>query len=194
MAENNIEQGEVVDDDDENEALKEIVNNEWMRGLEDCHQNRCKVALELWKEKDKLFTDRIDRKKKQSLDSQNEVYQLIGFYVVFQGVLVTAVAQSSLLHCNNTWTAALLSALASFVTVIGVTLKLGSVKELERTIGQEENTRSVMLHALILRRVFHSCLLPDSEPFMLYTYFADVGYVAIATLGRRREVQLRRVH
>lgn len=115
-----------------------------MRGLPDTNQNRCKVALGLWKEKDKLFTDRIGRKKKQSLDSQNEVYQLIRFYVVLQSALLTAVPQSSHLHCNSAWTATLLSSLASFVTVIGISLKLCSVRELERIIAGETITQMVM--------------------------------------------------
>lgn len=132
-----IEQGLV----EENEALEEIDNVLWIKNLPITKKNRCKEALESWEKKDKLFTSRIDRKRKQSSDFQNEVYQQIGFYSVFQGVLLTAVAQSSLLHCNNTWTAALLSSLASFVTIIGVILKLRSIKELENTIASEESTR-----------------------------------------------------
>lgn len=134
-----IEQGLV----EENEALEEIDNVLWIKNLPITKKNRCKEALESWEKKDKLFTSRIDRKRKQSSDFQNEVYQQIGFYSVFQGVLLTAVAQSSLLHCNNTWTAALLSSLASFVTIIGVILKLRSIKELENTIASEESTRRV---------------------------------------------------
>ena len=131
------------EEEEENEALEEIDNILWIKSLPITPQNRCNEALASWEKKDKLFTSRIDRKRKQSSDLQNEVYQLIGFYSVFQGVLLTAVAQSNLLHCNNTWTATLLSALASFVTVIGVLLKLRNIRSLEHTIANEELTRRV---------------------------------------------------
>jgi hypothetical protein len=137
------EGGEGGEDEEENEALDEIDNILWIKGLAITPENRCKEALKSWSKKDKLFTSRIDRKRKQSSDFQNEVYQLLGFYSVFQGVLLTAVAQSNLLHCDNAWTATLLSALASFVCIIGVLLKLRKIKELEHTIANEEHTRRV---------------------------------------------------
>lgn len=140
-----LEQGE------ENEALEEIENILWMKDLLNTRQNRCKEALESWGAKDSIFTIRIDRKRKQSSEFQNEVYQLLGFFSVFQGVLLTAVAQANLLHCNNTWTATLLSALASAVTVIGVILKLRKIKELESTIANEEITRRVNMSCASLQ-------------------------------------------
>lgn len=136
-----IEEGAEKD----NEALEEIDNVLWIKNKPITQQNRCREALTSWAQKDRLFSARIDRKRKQSADFQNEVYQLLGFYSVFQGVLLTAVAQSNLLHCNNTWTATLLSSLASFVTIIGVILKLRSIKELENTIASEESTRRALV-------------------------------------------------
>jgi hypothetical protein len=130
---------------EENEALEEIDNVLWIKNKPITHQNRCLEALESWAAKDQLFTSRIDRKRKQSSDFQNEVYQLIGFDSVFQGVLLTAVSQSNLLHCNNTWTATLLSALASFVTITGVFLKLRAIRGLEHTIAGEESTRRALV-------------------------------------------------
>lgn len=138
-----LEQG--LAEDDVNDALQEIDNVLWIKDLEINFKNRCQEALSSWAEKDKLFTSRIDRKRKQSSEFQNEVYQLVGYYSVFQGVLLTAVAQSNLLHCNNTWTACLLSSLASFVTVIGVILKLRSIKGLKDTIAGEEATRRILV-------------------------------------------------
>lgn len=103
-----------------------------------------KVALEHWEAKDKLFASRVEKKTKQSMSVRNEIYQLIGFYSVFQGVLLTAVAQSNLLHCNNWWSAFTLSALASFVTVFGVKQKFDTIWALEKTIATEDITRKVL--------------------------------------------------
>ncbi|KAG0556634.1 hypothetical protein M758_11G066600 [Ceratodon purpureus] len=105
-----------------------------------------KEALETWENLDTLFANRIDKKRKQSSSLRNEIYQLIGFYLVFQGVLMTAVAQSNLLTCHNWWTAFCLSLLASVVTVGGVIQKFFSVIALEKTISSESFTRTVCIN------------------------------------------------
>lgn len=120
-------------------AKMEIDNIIWIRKT-----RRHKVALEEWMKKDELFAARSDRKRKQSLSVKNEIYQLLGFYSVFQGVLLTAVAQSSLLHCNNWWTAFSLSALASCVTIGGFIHKFWIIWSLEITIHTENISRKVI--------------------------------------------------
>lgn len=99
-------------------------------------------AYREWQRKDELFASRIDKKKKQSASLRNEIYQLIGFYSVFQGVLLTAVAQSNMLHCHNWWTAFSLSLFASIVTIAGVIQKFRAVLALEKTIRNEADARS----------------------------------------------------
>jgi len=94
-----------------------------------------------WEKKDKLFATRIDKKKKQSNSLRNEIYQLIGFYSVFQGVLLTAVSQSNLLQCNNWLCAFFLSLFASMVTIAGVIQKFWAILALEKTIQNENHTR-----------------------------------------------------
>lgn len=121
-----------------------------------------KEAYETWQAKDVLFATRVDKKRKQSSSLMNEIYQLVGFYSVFQGVLLTAVAQSSLLHCDNWWTAFFLSLLASLVTVGGVIQKFLSVLSLEKTISNEEISRKDCI-----RRV--QSLLQKREKFQLRT-------------------------
>jgi hypothetical protein len=34
-------------------------------------------------------------------NAKNELYQLINFYIVFQGIVFTIVAQGNTLNCNN---------------------------------------------------------------------------------------------
>lgn len=122
----------------ENLAKLEIDNVIWIK-----RSRRHRVALEEWEKKDELFAQRVDRKRKQSLSVKNEIYQLIGFYSVFQGVLLTAVSQSNLLHCNNWWTAFFLSAFASIVCIAGVIQKFHTILGWEKTIRSEDNARKV---------------------------------------------------
>lgn len=136
--------------DELDEALDEIKNVLWIMGTEVSHQSCCKEALEVWQEKEALFTSRNDRRRKQISYCQTEIYQLVGFYSVFQGVLFTAVAQSTNLKCNNRWTVILLSALASVVIVIGVFLKLKSIKEFKDLIYDDEVFRRVQVLAFKL--------------------------------------------
>ncbi|KAG0607977.1 hypothetical protein M758_8G068400 [Ceratodon purpureus] len=98
-------------------------------------------AHNTWEAQDTLFASRIDKKKKQSSSLRNEIYQLFGFYSVFQGVLLTAVAQSSYLHCHNWWTAFFLSLLASVVSIGGIIQKFRAIVALEKTIKNEADTR-----------------------------------------------------
>lgn len=102
-----------------------------------------KKALAEWERKEKLFTSRVERKTKKVGNLKNEVYQSIGFFSVFQGVILTAVAQSNLLHCNNWWSPILLSVLASVVTIAGVTQKLLQVSSLQKTISSEKRALTV---------------------------------------------------
>lgn len=96
-----------------------------------------------WQRKDSLFAKRVDKKRLQSSSLRNEIYQLIGFYSVFQGVLLTAVAQSNMLLCYNMWTALSLSAFASVVTILAVVQKFIAIYSLEKTITSETISRKV---------------------------------------------------
>ncbi|KAG0607979.1 hypothetical protein M758_8G068600 [Ceratodon purpureus] len=184
--ERDIEQG--GEEEEENEALEEIDNILWVKGVQPTHANRCKEALKSWRRKDELFTSRIDRKRKQSSDFQNEVYQLLGFYSVFQGVLLTAVAQSNLLHCNNTWTATLLSALASFVCIIGVVLKLRKIRELEHTIANEELTRRALVSWQLRlwesgeKFDFKDAVAPKDQKGEQTSWWLNASFLAIAVV------------
>jgi hypothetical protein len=71
------------------------------------------------------------------------VYQLIGFFSVFQGVVLTAVSQSSLLYCHNKWSPIALSVLASVISTFGVIQKLNQINDLQRNVDQEERDFAV---------------------------------------------------
>jgi hypothetical protein len=101
-------------------------------------------AHKTWEAQDALFASRIDKKKEQSTSLRNEIYQLFGFYSVFQGVLLTAVAQSNFLYCHNWWSAFFLSLSASLVSIGGIIEKFLAVVALEKTIKNEADTRQVL--------------------------------------------------
>ena len=63
-----------------------------------------KEAFHLWGKTELVLQTRLDKATMQVNSVRNEVYQLIGFYTVFQGVILTAAAQSSVLKCHNWWT------------------------------------------------------------------------------------------
>jgi hypothetical protein len=110
------------------------------------HKTLCKVALEEWEKNAILFRNHIDKLKQESRNNRNEIYQVVGFFSAFQGLLFTAVAQSSLLHKNNRGYPLALSAIATVLTVIGVGQKNMQIREFKKTIKGEEPTRQVRTH------------------------------------------------
>lgn len=83
-----------------------------------------RLSLEEWENTMKMALTRIEFTETRGINAKNELYQLVGFYSVFQGVVLTAVALSSSLKCQTAWGPAALSAFASIVFIIGVHQKL----------------------------------------------------------------------
>ncbi len=104
-----------------------------------------KKGLEIWERDLHVQQKRIDRKEAQSNQIKNEVYQLVGFFIVFQGVLYTAVAQAQVLRCRNWPTVFVLSLLASAAAILGVSQKLSQIRALRRTIEKEQHMPKVTL-------------------------------------------------
>lgn len=94
-----------------------------------------KAALDEWDRTDKLYTERADRLEKRSGDLKNEIYQLVSFFTVLQGVVLTAVTQMAAVDfqfsCKKVWGPALLAGLAWFATSVGVYLKLRSIQDFD---------------------------------------------------------------
>ncbi|CAK9207927.1 unnamed protein product [Sphagnum troendelagicum] len=101
-------------------------------------------GLETWRNEVRVLQKRIDRKEQQSSQIKNEVYQLMGFFIVFQGVLYTAVAQAQVLDCRNWSTVFVLSVLASAAAIAGVTQKLLQLEDIQRTIKEDEKHPRVL--------------------------------------------------
>lgn len=120
-------------------SYKHIRNLLWIE-----HQPLYRTALAEWKERLTVIASRVERKTKRSEDRKNEIYNMIGFYSVFQGVLLTATSQSNYLHCANVGLPIVLSAFASLCTLVGLVRKFNVIGGLERTICAEEITYKVL--------------------------------------------------
>lgn len=94
------------------------------RRVEIQRDDRLKFALQEWEKELQKVQVEIQYKRTHSINVKSELYQWIGFYVVFQGVVLTAVAQASLLQCQTCWGPASLSLLASIATVPAVHYRL----------------------------------------------------------------------
>jgi hypothetical protein len=104
-----------------------------------------KVALEEWRSDAEMFGKRVDKKQKEVRNIANEIYQVVGFYSAFQALLLGAVAQSNLLHCNDLGFPLALSALATFVAVVGIGQKSWNILQCNMLIRSEDATRQVCL-------------------------------------------------
>lgn len=104
-----------------------------------------RTALAEWRRQVPLFASRVERKTKRKLALKNEIYNVLGFYSVFQGVLLTAAAQSNYLHCRNVGLPIALSAFASLCTLVHICRKFKVISGLEKTIGDEQISLKVCL-------------------------------------------------
>ncbi|CAK9197001.1 unnamed protein product [Sphagnum troendelagicum] len=140
----------IVEEHQVNDLEREIQNLLGFTNEVVNHKTLCKVALEEWQNNAVLFGNRVDKRKEESRNVRNEVYQLVGFFSAFQGLLLTAVAQSSLLRKNNRAFPLALSAFATVLTALGVGQKNMQIRELRRTIKDEDPTRKVHTHYISL--------------------------------------------
>ncbi|CAK9867838.1 unnamed protein product [Sphagnum jensenii] len=135
--------GNPSEEKDEEEEVNPV--EEEARFLLEIEKNKkLKVTLREWEKRYKVARERIEKKSARASNAKNELYQLIGFYSVFQGVVLTAVAQSSTIFCKQSWGPASLSLLASIVTVLSVHFKLIDYSELKSSLDQEIKDSKVL--------------------------------------------------
>lgn len=132
-----IDTGLSASGDEEEVVVAEVVANNLLE-LDSGNHPKLKVAFDEWVAEFHLFTKRSEVKEAQRGQIRNEIYQLIGFFIVFQGVVFTAVAQAAVLRCTNWWTSFTLSLLTSVVTISAVVQKLSAQWDLEKTIANEK--------------------------------------------------------
>ncbi|CAM6050996.1 unnamed protein product, partial [Sphagnum compactum] len=114
-------------------ALLEIENDPFLR-----------LQLKNWEEQAASIAKKIERKETRTFVVNNELYQLAGFYIVFQGVVLTAVAQASALGCGQWWSPFTLSLIASIVTIVGVYQKLDAFRDVKDNLKEEKYSFQVL--------------------------------------------------
>jgi hypothetical protein len=118
------------------------------------HDPSLKWAHGIWQSREAQLKKCIDNHESQVNNLTNEIYQLLGFASTFQGLLLTAVAQSSQLKCHNVGIPLALSLFATVVTLAGVWQKKGIITKLKRTLSTEDLVRKVWTVFLSTNFVF----------------------------------------
>jgi hypothetical protein len=102
-----------------------------------------KLKLKDMENQSAAIARKIERKETRTFVVKNEIYQLLTFYVVFQGVVLTAVAQASALKCRHWWAPFTLSLIASAMTFVGVYQKLETFRQVKDDFENERFNSSV---------------------------------------------------
>ncbi len=103
--------------------------------------------LDDWQTQFKVARERVETKATLTNNTKNDLYQWIWFFIVFQGVVLTAVAQSTTLGCQQSWAPAVLSLIASLVTVVIVHNKLVTYKVFNASLLKETHQSQVSVPA-----------------------------------------------
>jgi hypothetical protein len=109
------------------ERLFEIKKNEHLTWL-----------LEELEEQFKASQDTKLHREGRLKNAKNDLHRWIGFYSVFQGQVLTAVALSNNLGCRQSWVPTSLSLIVSIVTIVNVHVTL---LDYEKLITDLERTR-----------------------------------------------------
>ncbi|KAH9544242.1 hypothetical protein CY35_13G108200 [Sphagnum magellanicum] len=140
-----------------------------LKGLEPTKINLWKVAVEEYSNRRTMFENRIYKTEEKICSVKNELYQVVGFFSAFQGLLITAAAQSNLLRCNNVGFILALSAFATAVAVFGIGQKNRTMTDL-RTV-----TNNCTLFMKAYFRMVH--LLKRVEINFDFNVLQDLGHV-----------------
>lgn len=92
-------------------------------------------ALAEWERRFKVDNQSARQRENRCQDLTNQMYNLVGFFSVFQGVVLTAVTQLTVSTqpprplCGKVWFPVLLSGLAAIATSVGICLKFKDLYE-----------------------------------------------------------------
>ncbi|KAH9544232.1 hypothetical protein CY35_13G107800 [Sphagnum magellanicum] len=112
-------------------------------GLEPTKINLWKVAFEELSNLRTTLENRSYESEEEIRSVKKEIYQVIGFFSAFQGLLITAAAKSNLLWCNNAGFVLALSAFATAVAVFGIVQKNTVITDLRRGTSSDKRGMKV---------------------------------------------------
>ncbi|KAJ7298154.1 hypothetical protein O6H91_Y013700 [Diphasiastrum complanatum] len=83
-----------------------------------------KLTLQLWQEEERFLRVQIQTHEIDCSRTEQEIYQLFGFDVLFQAIIIAGAAQATVLDCSSAWVPLVLSIAASLATFLAVFRKL----------------------------------------------------------------------
>ncbi|KAH9330302.1 hypothetical protein KI387_002410 [Taxus chinensis] len=121
--------------------------------LEQIQKSRAhRLCLQLWENEELILNRRIEQKETRCRNIQSEIYQLLGFYVVFQGVVLTAVfqaaAQPNAKTCKCWWSPFILTAIALVGTVGAVHHKFHLQSEIQNQVEEEKDNSRALFRSI----------------------------------------------
>ena len=99
-------------------------------------------ALTEWADQLKVVEAKLSRRTKRLDCLTNEIYQLVGLYSVFVGVVFTAV-QADRVQCQHVWSPILLCLLPCFIIAYVIEKKLVTIHRIRKENNVDEISRRV---------------------------------------------------
>ncbi|KAG0581236.1 hypothetical protein KC19_4G235400 [Ceratodon purpureus] len=128
----------VTDENGLGEFFKRVDNLVWIK-----ENSYYREALEDCKERKKSLGEKLDRREKRVEELTNQIYNVVGFFSVFQGVILTAVTQLTQSTqpprplCGKVWFPVVLSGLAAIAAAFGIGLKYRHLNSIDKLIHNE---------------------------------------------------------
>eukprot|EP01018_Ginkgo_biloba_P016546 Gb_35602 [translate_table: standard] len=111
-----------------------------------------RLTLQLWEREEGVLSRRIDQKEARHRNIQNEIYQLLGLYFVFQGVVLTALfqaaAQPNRKTCSCWWSPFVLTVIALGATIGAVLHQFHLQSEIQTQLGEEKEDCRVLFRSI----------------------------------------------
>ncbi|KAG0554850.1 hypothetical protein KC19_12G124700 [Ceratodon purpureus] len=102
-----------------------------------------KEALVEWTEQVHQLEAKVEKRTDRKNQLTNELYQLVGLYSVFVGVVFTAVLQSSRVECQHIWSPIVLCSVAYFAALVAIVKKSKEIEIDRITIKADDDFRKI---------------------------------------------------
>ncbi|KAG0562720.1 hypothetical protein KC19_9G167400 [Ceratodon purpureus] len=105
------------------------------------------VALKEWDRTRARFEEKVDRREKNITDLKNHVFNIVGFFSVFQGVVLTTVTQlnsDKYDTCGIIWFPIALSTVAALGSAYAVWHKFSNLRAMEDFVRSDRQSRQAV--------------------------------------------------
>jgi len=132
---------------------------------EETHIRKVGFALKTWRAQYKELKSQQNDKNGDIKDMKSDMYQLVGFFSVFQGVLFQGVTQLSTNACEFRYIPIALSVAATLGTIFGVSLKFSELLDIQERSNGYAISIKVLLYYIneILRQGKDFSFLPVAD-------------------------------